>query len=156
MKTNRTWVALSSLAAGMVLMSVAVHAGETVTYQGKGTYFATRALLPLASGGAGVIVTNDVVATIEPSDTGFLFGECAGVGYLPAEGQITSNVYCAFKETGEDSLDVHLAVEGDKAKVTVLGGSGKWAGATGSGTVARTFEASNRGGYTYEWTVKTP
>jgi hypothetical protein len=45
---------------------------------------------------------------------------------------------------------------GDSGQVEIIGGSGKWAGATGSGTFKRKFSSGNRGTYEYEFTITTP
>ncbi len=75
-----------------------VSAGETVTYRGVGTFVANRSTLPLANGGAAFQLANDVVATIEPSESGVLYGDCAGLGYADAGGQYSARAFCTFAE----------------------------------------------------------
>jgi len=142
--------------AAAMLMSSTVSAAETVTYKGMGTYEVMRAVLPLANGGAAVQLSNNIVATINPSETGFIFGDCAGLGYLTVEGSYSGDIYCTFTETGDDSFDVKGAVRDDSGSVEIIGGSGKWTGATGKGSIKRKYSAGNRGSYEYEFSITTP
>lgn len=150
-KTIVTSTALISL-----LAVGCVTAGETVTYRGTGTYDATQVLMPLANGDAVLHLTNDTIATIEPSERGFIFGDCAGLGYITADGKLSTESYCTFRESNEDAFDLHNKVKGDKGSLEVIGGSGKWQGATGTGTVKRKFTEGDRGTYEYELKITTP
>lgn len=143
--------ALSVLAVGSAL------AGETITYRGTGTYRATHSLLPLAHGGAVVHLANETVATIEPSEPGFIFGDCAGLGYMTVDGTMTAvESYCTFRESEQDAFDIHNKVTGDEGMIEIIGGSGKWKGATGTGTVRRKFLDGKRGSYEYELKMTMP
>ena len=134
----------------------AVSAGEPVTYRGTGNYVVTRVVLPMANGGAAVQLINDTMATISPSESGFIFGDCAGLAYLSPKGDTSTNVYCTFRELGEDSFDLHARGDGTSGSVEIIGGSGKWAGATGTGTVERKWAQDARGTYEYEFMIATP
>lgn len=147
---------LSSLAVGLAFACSSATAAETVTYSGTGTYVVTRSLLPLASGGAAIQQVNDVVATIEPSETGFIYGDCAGLGYLSPEEEFSVDVYCTFAENGEDRFDLKGHGSHGEGAVEIIGGSGKWTGATGTGTLKRRFAEGNRGTYEYEFKITTP
>ena len=70
------------------------------------SYVLTRAILPLANGDAVMHLIHDTIATIEPSESGFIYG---------------------------DSFDLRGRDEKDGASVEIIGGSGKWTGATGAG-----------------------
>ena len=142
--------------AAVMLMSSTFSAGETVTYKGMGTYEVMRAVLPLANGGAAIQLSNNIVATIDPSESGFIFGDCAGLGYLTVEGSYSGVVYCTFTETGNDSFDVKGVVREKSGSVEILGGSGKWTGATGKGSVKRKYSAGTQGSYEYEFSITTP
>ncbi len=133
-----------------------VSAGEPVTYRGTGSYVVTRTVLPLASGGAAMHLINDIIATIAPSESGFIFGDCAGLAYLSATGDATTSVYCTFTETGSDSFDLHARGDGADGSVEIIGGSGKWAGATGTGAIKKKWAQDQRGTYEYEFKIATP
>ncbi len=55
-----------------------------------------------------------------------------------------------------DSFDAHGQGDGIEGKVEIIGGSGKWTGATGTGTIKRKWAQGNRGTYEYEFTISTP
>lgn len=131
-------------------------AGETITYKGTGTFTAVHNLMPLANGGAAVHVSNKTVATIEPSETGFMFGGCMGLAYVGADESYAADMLCTFTETGQDSFDIRGLGDGQTGKVEIIGGSGKWAGGTGTGTFARKWTDGPRGSYEYEFTITTP
>ncbi|ADJ27794.1 hypothetical protein [Nitrosococcus watsonii] len=131
-------------------------AGETVTYHGTGTYKATQILMPLANGDGILHLTNETIATIEPSERGFIFGDCAGLGHITAAGELSTESYCTFRESDEDAFDLHNKAKGGEGMLEVIGGSGKWEGATGTGTVKRKFTEGNHGTYEYELKIKTP
>jgi hypothetical protein len=132
-------------------------AGETVTYKGTGTYAVVRALLPLANGGAALQLVNKTVATIEPSESGFMDGDCAGLGYLSAAGETTLRAMCSFELSAADGFVIQI--DGDPksgATVQVLGGRGKFHQASGTGKVKRKFLEGNKGSYEYEFAITTP
>jgi len=145
-----------SLALGLALVCSQALAGGTVTYTGTGSYVVTRVVLPLASGGAAIQQVNDVVATIEPSESGFIYGDCAGLGYLSVDDEFSVDVYCTFAENGDDRFDLKGHGSHGEGTVEIIGGSGKWTGATGTGTLKRKFAEGNRGTYEYEFKITTP
>lgn len=140
----------------MLLMSPAASVGETITYKGTGTYEVMRAVLPLANGGAAIHLSNNIVATINPSESGFIFGDCAGLGYLTVESSYSADVYCTFTETGDDSFDIKGVVRDAGGNVEIIGGSGKWTDATGQGSIKRKYSAGSRGSYEYVFSITTP
>ena len=130
---------------------------ETVTYKGTGTYQVVRALLPLANGGAALHVINKTVATVEPSESGFMEGDCAGLGYLSPEGEATLQALCTFTMTSVDGFVIHI--DGDPkagAAVEIIGGRGKFEKATGTGNIRRRHVEGNKGSYEYEFAITTP
>ncbi len=148
------FIATLALAASSLSLTAA---GETVTYTGTGTYTATRALLPLSNGGAVMHVVNDTVAAVQPSESGFMHGECAGLGYLSPEDELTIKTICNFDLTGADGFVVSL--EGSPkagAAVQVMGGRGKFEKASGSGKVRQTYLQGDRGSYEFEFKITTP
>ncbi len=136
--------------------SGATLAGETVTYRGSGTYFVSRALMPLSNGDAAVHMSNKTIATIEPSESGFIFGNCLGLGYISSESAFTANIYCTFTETGNDSFDIRGSTQDNTGTIEIIGGSGKWAEASGTGSVKRKYEQEFQGSYDYEFEITTP
>lgn len=153
----RNTIGSVALALALAAAVPAAGAGETVTYSGTGTYSVTRALLPLANGGAALHLANDTVATVQPSESGFMHGDCAGLGYLAPDGAATVQAICSFDLSQADGFVVRL--DGDPkagTSVQVLGGRGKFENATGTGTLRRTFIEGDRGSYEYEFKITTP
>jgi len=138
------------------LSSATALAGEAKTFKGSGTYTVTRMLMPLANGGAAVLLSNDTVATWEPSESGFMNGDCAGLGYISPEGKVSINSICTFAVTAEDGFVIRTDSSVEGGTVKVIGGSGKWKGATGTGKMTRRWIEGSRGSYDYELTISTP
>ncbi len=140
-----------------LVLGTSMAAAESVSYKGTGTYLTTRSVLPLAGGGAVISNKSTAIATIEPSEFGFMFGECVGMGLLSAVGTATDlDFYCTFRESSIDGFDIKGTGAGDSAKTEVVGGRGKWQGATGQGTMRRLAERGDRGTFAYEVTISTP
>lgn len=152
MKVTNMW-ALPAI--GLLLVAAPAHS-ETVTYRGTGTYQVVRAVMPMANGSAAIHLSNNIVATIEPSESGFIFGTCAGLGLLTKDNRYSSEMYCTFTETGDDSFDVKASVDDEHGRVEIIGGSGKWEGAKGEGSVKRKYAEGDRGSYEYEFKISTP
>jgi hypothetical protein len=129
---------------------------EELRYGGTGTFFASRVLMPLSNGGAAVKMDNEVVLSIDPSPTGFLFGECTGLGYISPDGTFTSTAYCTLREDDTHSMDVRAERAEGGASGTVIGGSGRWKGATGTVTMKSRFNDGARGSFDYQMVVNTP
>ena len=56
-----------------------------------------------------------------------------------------------------DAFDIRATLKPPEGgTVEVIGGRGKWAGATGSGTIKPKFAEGNRGSYVYEFEITTP
>lgn len=150
-------VGMLTLALLVAAPSLAAEASHTVLYKGTGTYVVTRALLPLANGGAALQLSHDTVATVQPSASGFMHGQCAGLGYLSPGGEATVNAICTFNLTQADGFVIRLdAGPQAQGRVEVLGGRGKFEGASGTGSLHRTYLEGDRGSYTYEFKITTP
>jgi hypothetical protein len=159
-KTNtsirRPLAGLTAIAAVLVICSSGAALAATTTIKGKGTYFVKRALMPLADGGAVIHTTATTVASADSSEGGVLFGECAGLAHVGGDGDAKSRVYCNFTQSGDDVfvVEADMSMEGGSARV--IGGSGKWKGATGTGMLKRSGEDGGTGTYQYEFTISTP
>ena len=146
---------LASAAAVLLAAAAAGASAEPVTFTGSATYTAQRELLPLSNGGAAVHVTNRVIGTLTPSDSsGFIFGDCAGLAYISPEGEVTIDNLCTFMENDTDGFTIRgrAGVEGGKSEV--IGGTGRFEGATGQGRMRRTWLEGNRGSVEYEFRME--
>ena len=142
--------------AALLVCATAPAMAETVTLKGRGTYFVKRNLMPLSNGGAALHTTNTTVVSVEPSESGVMFGECAGLAYLAPDATVSSRVFCNFSENGKDSFVVQGELSPDGGAIKVIGGSGKWKDATGTGSISPLSENDAEGRYSYEFTITTP
>ena len=138
-----------------LVLAFATASAETITYRGTGYYVAVKELMPLANGGAVLQLEIRTVATLEPSESGFMFGDCTGMGLLTAKGELSGDIFCNFEENAKDGFDIRGKLMADGATAEVIGGSGKWKGATGSGKFHTRFVKGNWITYEYELKIAT-
>jgi len=153
---SNTRRAAAALVVAAALCTTGTAAAETMTVSGKGTYFVNRELMPLANGGAAVQITATTVVSAEPSTTGIMFGECAGLAYLTAEASYASRLYCNFSENGKDRFAIQGDMDPEGGEVKVIGGDGRFKDATGSGKLTAIGEEGGQGRYSYEFKITTP
>jgi hypothetical protein len=153
----RKAICIVTIGIASLSTSLTAAAAETVNYKGMGTYTVVRALLPLANGGAALHVVHDTTATIEPSESGFMEGECAGLGYLSPEGETTVKAICTFELNATDGFVINIESDpkAGSGSVQVMGGRGKFEKATGTGTISRRSLEGDKGSYTYEFAIST-
>jgi hypothetical protein len=136
----------------LLLASMTASAGETLNYTGR--IYADRAasLMPLGNGnGAMVIEAAGIVAMSAAGGAPSAFGlSCVGLGIVDTEGKADSEVYCTLKESDTDSFDLKGRVKEGDGSFEVIGGSGRFAGATGKAKYTRLDKAGeeNTGGGT--------
>ncbi len=145
-------------AAGFALLLIcgSATAGETVSYNGSGTYTAQKLTMTLGNGDVVFTAWNEGMATISTDPPILLFGRCMGLGMLDMTDAYSVDVYCTFRANDEDSFDVKARSGTDGGQGEVIGGSGRWAGATGAIRMTRTSERENSGTYTFEIELTTP
>ncbi len=146
----------TAVLAAAALCAAGSASAATTTLSGKGTYFVNRDLLPLANGGAALHIKATTVVSAEPSESGIMFGECAGLAHLAEDATYRSRLYCNFTENGDDSFSIQADNGMDGGEVTVIGGKGRYKGATGSGTLKPLGEDGGQGRYSYEFKITTP
>jgi hypothetical protein len=152
----------SSVAALIVIVLSALigvpgdAAAAAAALKGKGTYFVKRTLMPLADGGAVLHTTASTVASSDSSDGGVLFGECAGLAHIDGDGKAKGRIYCNFTEGGKDVFVVEADIGIEGGDVRIIGGSGKWSGASGTGMLKRIGEDGGTGTYLYEFNISAP
>ncbi len=145
----------ASAAAVLLAAAAAGASAEPVTFTGSATYTAQRELLPLSNGGAAVHVTNRVIGTLTPSESsGFIFGDCAGLAYISPEGEVTIDNLCTFMENDEDGFTLRGRAGIDGGKSEIIGGTGRFAGASGEGRMRRTWLEGDRGSVEYEFRME--
>ena len=146
-----------------IMVPLASNAAST-TYTGSASISSTQVEMPMANG--GTVVTANVTGvgamiTASISNPILLKLRCSGLGYTVNN---TGNLefYCTFKENDADQFDVKgTEKSGETGKtgetvVSVIGGSGRWVNATGSGTLKRASTGTNSSNTTFELTIETP
>ncbi len=153
-------VTIKSAAAavlGLALSFGSVAAGETVSYTGSGTYTAHK--LTMTLGGGDIVFTgwNEGIATISTDPPTLLYGKCMALGIVSgAEGDFSNDVYCTFRANDADSFDIKARSDAKGGIGAVIGGGGRWAGATGTVRMTRTSQNENSGTYEFELEITTP
>ncbi len=141
--------------AGLLALGPAA-AGETVSYNGSGAYTAQKLTMTLGNGDMVFTAWNEGMATISTDPPILLFGRCMGLGLIDISDAYIADVYCTFRANDEDSFDVKARSGTDGGRGEVIGGSGRWAGATGAIRMTRTSQQENSGTYTFEVELTTP
>ena len=147
-------------AAALAIGLTGAHAAgaEPVTYTGSGNYRSDQDLMPLASGDAVVLGTAQGIAAISTTPPSIVELRCSGMGIAKAQGEVGSVFYCTFADPSNsmDAFDVKGIERGDSSSLEVVGGSGRWAGASGTGSLIRVQEWSDGGSFEIELTIDTP
>ena len=125
----------------VLFLSNSVYAGQTSKYTGTVYSTPVKVLMPLGNGdGVLLMQSAGVVAMGDPPAMHAL--SCSGMGLEKADENTTTDFYCNIQESDEDSFDIKGTVGGEGAgNFDVIGGSGKWSGATGRGEFVRVEEA---------------
>ena len=141
---------------GLALSCGSATAGETVAYKGSGIYSAQKLIMTLGSGDIVFTGSNEGVATISTDPPMLLLGKCLGLGIVTGESDFSNDVYCTFRANDEDSFDIKGRSDSNGGKGEVIGGSGRWAGATGTVSMMRTSQREDGGTYEVELEITTP
>jgi hypothetical protein len=147
------------LTVAVLMLSYGAVNAETVTFKGRSNTQSTQLQLPLANGSTVVTAAATGFAAMM-SDKGehpILFAmKCTGMGMLGADAPQDIDFYCSFMENETDGFDMHGSEKPDGSKATIIGGSGRWAGATGGGTFKRTQTSQTSGSSTFDLKITTP
>lgn len=130
----------------------------TQTYTGSGSYRANDEIMPLNNGDAVVSATMVGVAAISTSPPRVMNVSCSGMGLMANAESYSIDYYCAFTEAEDkdEGFDVKGVSTPDGGRVEIVGGSGEWEGATGTGTVTRERTGEDDGSFTFVFEITTP
>ena len=127
-----------------LMLSNSVYAGQTSKH--TGTVYATpvKYLMPLGNGDGVLIMQSAGIVAMSGEPPTIQALSCAGMGLEKPDATTTTDFYCNLKENSEDSFDIKGTIGGEGAGgFDVIGGSGKWAGATGKGEFVRVDESES-------------
>ncbi len=146
----------SIMILGTMFLLGTAFAQTKTTYTGSGTYQANTLTLDLGNGATVFRAENEGVVSISTSPPTILFSKCMGLGITNPNSSFETDFYCTFEEDNLNSFAIkgHSTDKGGDGKI--IGGSGKWKGATGTMTLTGRQVNGNRGKYTFKMTVTTP
>ena len=157
MKLQKSFISFS--AVFLCLTLPAVSSAGSMAYTGSASTSSTQVQMPLANGGTEITANATGVAAMTSQDTPnpLLFAlRCSGLGFAPGESSGSIEFYCTFMENDVDQFDVRGSEDSGQTKITVIGGSGRWEKATGSGTLKRTATSTSSSRSTFDVTINTP
>jgi len=129
---------------------------ETVELSGSLRATVAKTLMPLGNGGSVITASSHGIAAVSTSPPTLMDTNCAGMGYLPAEGEPETEFYCTFSANENDRLDLKGTDGPGGGTATVIGGSGKWQGATGGGSFTREASTDTTSSSTFKLKLTTP
>ena len=141
---------------GLMLAAGSALAGETSSYTGSGTYTAQKLTLTLGNGDIVFSGWNESIAAISTDPPTLLSGKCVGLGRVTAEDELSNDIYCTFRANDADAFDIKGHSDSAGGKGEVIGGSGRWEGATGTVRMSRTSQSEDSGSFTFELDITTP
>ena len=149
----------SALAGVLALALYSPLAGaETVIYTGTGNVTSDEDQMPLANGSSVVTATSRGVAALSTSPPAVMDIRCTGMGVLRADDDYGMVYYCTLVDTRNrgDAFDIKGIETPDSNKVEIVGGSGRWQGATGAGTVEQLRSSGSTSAFTFTFEITTP
>jgi len=150
---------LRAAAVALCLVFPAAGSADSKTFTGTAATTSTQVQMPLANGATVIIANATGVAAMtgESAPSPILLGlRCSGLGYVINESEGNIELYCTFMANAVDQFDVKGSEKSGETVITVIGGSGRWANATGSGTLKRTSTSENSSRSTFNLTINTP
>lgn len=129
---------------------------ETKTYTGMGTVSRDELTMNLGNGQMVFGVRSEGMATISTEPPALLEVKCMGLGLIADQGDIGTDIYCTFRRGTSDAFDVKAKSKAGGGDAKIIGGSGMWAGATGSATFEQLPTTDDSGSFSYKITISTP
>ena len=110
-----------------------VQAEETFTFKLKEIRVSEEAdVLPLPNGDKVFVEHRNLVLTDDKNGVAFSV-TCMELGLQESSGNIRGNLFCVNQQNDVDAFAVEGEYEGDSGTLRILGGTGVWEGAHGSG-----------------------
>lgn len=140
----------------LVITNSAV-AGQTASYTGTVYASPVKSLMPLGNGDGVLIMQSSGIVAMSGEPPTIHAISCSGMGLQKMDNTTTTDFYCNLKENTEDSFDIK-GHAGDETggEFDVVGGSGKWAGATGKGKFVRVIQSDEGNKNVFEVEITVP
>jgi len=145
----------------LLFITTSTFAGQTTKY--IGTVYATpvKHLMPLGNGDAVLIIEIAGIVALSDNPPTLSALTCSGMGLEKADSSTSTDFYCNIKASDEDSFDLkgkatETADGQSQGSFDVVGGSGKWANATGKGKFNRILKTETGTKTVLEVEITTP
>ena len=96
------------------------------------------------------------MATLSTEPPALLEVKCMGLGLIAVKDDVETDIYCTFRKGSDDAFDLKAKSSTKGGTAMVIGGSGKWKGATGTASFKRLSTTGNGGSFSYEMTITIP
>jgi len=140
---------------GSLLVSHVALAG-TKTFIGTGEIVRSELTMNLGNGETVFGARSSGLATISTEPPELLEVKCMGLGLISVQNETETDIYCTFRRGNDDAFDVKAKSTGKRGTAKVIGGSGRWKGATGSVTFKQLTTTETGGSFSYKMTISTP
>jgi len=148
---------LQTTILALLLITNSVFAGQTTRY--TGTVYATpvKNLMPLGNGEGVLIMQSSGIVAMSGEPPTIQALSCSGMGLQKLDESTTTDFYCNLKENTEDSFDIKGTAGNETGgEFDVIGGSGKWAGATGKGKFVSVIQSEEGNKNVFEVEITVP
>jgi len=126
------------LGFAFLLLTAQGATAESIEYTGRVYADRSANLLPLGNGDGAMTVEAAGLVAMSGNPPVLFTLRCAGLGLIDTEGEAAQmDVYCSLAENDADAFDLKGKVSKGVGSFEVIGGSGRFAGATGSGSYKR-------------------
>lgn len=132
---------------------------DTTSYAGTMETYPVKRVMPLGSGDSVISGAADGVATIVVTTGGtpvLLSVICSGLGLLGEDTLKHLDFYCSFTADDDNSFDVHGREDASGFKAAIIGGSGRWKGATGTASFERVAVTESSAQTNFKLEMATP
>ena len=148
---------LQTIILVLLFSTSSVFAGQTSKY--TGTVYATpvKKLMPLGNGDGVLIIQSAGIVAMSGEPPTIHAMSCSGMGLQKVDETVSTDFYCNLKESEADSFDIKgTSSDETGGEFDVIGGSGKWAGATGKGKFVRVIQSEEGNKNVFEVEITVP
>jgi len=113
--------------------------------------------MPLGNGEGVLIMQSSGIVAMSGEPPTIQALSCSGMGLQKLDESTTTDFYCNLKENTEDSFDIKGTAGNETGgEFDVIGGSGKWAGATGKGKFVSVIQSEEGNKNVFEVEITVP
>ena len=141
----------------LVFTTSPVFAEQTTKYTGTVFGSPVKQLMPLGNGDGVLIMQSTGIVALSGNPPTINTMSCSGMGLVKPDETTTTDFYCNLKESSEDSFDIKGVANNETGgNFDVIGGSGKWTGATGKGKFVQVIQSEEGNKNVFEVEITVP